>query len=257
MNQDKIKQIIEATLFAHGKAMSIDQILKVFEDEEKPERNDIKSALEVIAEEWQGRSVYLKEVASGYRFQVQEDVTPWVARLWEEKPAKYSRAILETLALIAYRQPITRGEIEEIRGVSVSSHITKTLMERDWIRVVGHKDVPGRPALYATTKVFLDYFGLTSLEQLPPLSEIRDLDLIAAELEKSQDEAVENAMQEASGDEDYEVINEAANDEDNTDELMEMAADSIREKPNEDSQLDVSSDDEDIDEDSPSQVEST
>ena len=128
-------------------------------------------------------TAYLKEVASGWRFQIREDLSDWVSRLWEEKPARYSRALLETLALIAYRQPVTRGEIEEVRGVSVSSNIIRTLLEREWVRVVGHRDVPGRPAMYATTKTFLDYFNLKTLDELPALSEIRDLDKINAELE--------------------------------------------------------------------------
>ncbi len=125
----------------------------------------------------------LKQVSSGYRFQATEEVGPWVSRMWEEKPARYSRALLETLALIAYRQPITRGEIEEIRGVSTSSHIMKTLQEREWVRVVGHRDVPGRPAMYATTRLFLDYFNLKNIDELPSLSEIRDLDEINRELD--------------------------------------------------------------------------
>jgi segregation and condensation protein B len=133
-------------------------------------------ALEMLADDSQGRGVELKEVGSGFRYQVRQDVHPWVSRMWSEKPSRYSRALLETLALIAYRQPITRPEIEQIRGVVVSSNIVKTLEEREWVRVVGHRDVPGKPALYGTTRGFLDYFNLKSLDELPPLSEIRDME---------------------------------------------------------------------------------
>ena len=148
-----------------------------------PGRDEILAALKDIQLSCDARGFELVEVASGWRFQVRQDVAPWVNRMWDEKPQKYSRALLETLALIAYRQPITRGDIEEIRGVAVSSHIMKTLQERDWVKVVGHRDVPGRPSLFATTKVFLDYFNLSSLEQLPTLSELRDIDSLDKELE--------------------------------------------------------------------------
>ena len=158
------------------------------------------------------------QVASGYRFQVCDDLAPWIGRLWEEKPQKYSRALLETLALIAYRQPITRGDIEEIRGVAVSSNIIRTLMDRDWVRVVGHREVPGRPAMYASTKIFLDYFNLKSLDQLPPLAEIQDLDNLTAELglEFSDDvvaDLVEPVTEEVTIDASQEQPVESANDE--------------------------------------------
>tara|TARA_Y100001001_G_scaffold32748_1_gene27184 strand:- start:1055 stop:1564 length:510 start_codon:yes stop_codon:yes gene_type:complete len=139
----------------------------------------------------EGRGFELKKVASGYRIQVREEFAPWVGRLFEEKPQRYSRALLETLALIAYRQPITRGEIEDIRGVTVSSNIIRTLLEREWVRVVGHRDVPGRPAMYATTKQFLDYFNLTGLDQMPPLNEVRDLEEIGREIEKNMQAEIE------------------------------------------------------------------
>src|SRR5690606_37903643 len=149
----------------------------------------------------------LMEVASGYRFQVRPEYAPWASRLWEERPRRYSRALLETLAIIAYRQPITRGEIEDIRGVAVSTNIAKTLLEREWIRVVGHKDVPGRPAMYATTRQFLDYFNLSSLEQLPPLADIRDLEDIGRELEAkwASGETAEAASAEAPSADDSEA----------------------------------------------------
>ncbi len=147
-----------------------------------PERSEIKTILEQIESSCEDRGFELKKVASGYRFQVRSELSEWIGRLWDEKPPRYSRALLETLSLIAYRQPITRGDIEEIRGVSVSTNIVRSLMEREWIRIVGHRDVPGRPAIFATTKTFLDYFNLKSLEELPPLAEIRDLGRINEEL---------------------------------------------------------------------------
>ena len=180
---EKTKQIVEAALLAAGRPLLIDQLLELFEEGEKPERKALRAVLAEIAEDYQGRGIELQEVGSGFRIQVCAEYAPWVSRLWVERPTRYSRAMMETLALIAYRQPITRGEIEEVRGVSVSTHIINTLTERDWIRVVGHRDVPGKPALYATTRGFLDYFGLKSLNDLPTLAEIRDLDSINRELE--------------------------------------------------------------------------
>jgi segregation and condensation protein B len=175
-------QIIEGALLAAGKALSVAQIAELFEEQERPEHTAIREALKEVAHRCEERGFELQEVAGGFRFQVRQSLSPWVARLWQERPQKYSRALLETLALIAYRQPITRGEIEEIRGVAVSSNIVKTLHEREWIRVVGHRDVPGRPAMYATTRQFLDYFNLKSLDQLPALAEIRDLETLNSEL---------------------------------------------------------------------------
>ena len=187
-----VKRILEAALLAAGGPLTLDRLLELFEEEECPQRSQVAAELEALVEDYQGRGIELQQVAGGYRFQVRPEYAPWVARLWEEKPARYSRALLETLALVAYRQPITRGEIEEIRGVSVSTNIIKTLTERDWVRVVGHRDVPGRPALYATTRRFLDYFGLRSLNDLPPLSEIKDLEAMEPELDLPQpDEALE------------------------------------------------------------------
>jgi segregation and condensation protein B len=175
-------QIIEGALLAAGRPLTVAQLVDLFEGHEKPEKTAIREALKEVAERCEDRGFELLEVASGFRFQVRQSLSPWVSRLWHERPQKYSRALLETLALMAYRQPITRGEIEEIRGVAVSSNIIKTLHEREWIRVVGHRDVPGRPAMYATTKQFLDYFNLKSLDQLPALAEIRDLETLTAEL---------------------------------------------------------------------------
>jgi segregation and condensation protein B len=178
-----LKKILEGAIFAAGQPMNIEQLGLLFDEAERPSNSDMRVVLDELKAEYAERGVELKEVASGFRFQVRQETGPWVSRLWDEKPSRYSRALLETLALIAYRQPITRSEIEEIRGVSVSSHIIKTLIEREWIRVAGHRDVPGRPALFATTREFLDSFNLKNLAELPSLSEIRDLDSINAELE--------------------------------------------------------------------------
>jgi segregation and condensation protein B len=178
----QLQRIIEGALLSAGRPLGVSELGELFEDFERPANDDIRAALAAVGEACRGRGFELKEVASGFRFQVVQEVAPWIARLWEEKPQRYSRALLETLALIAYRQPITRGDIEDIRGVAVASNIVKTLLERDWVRVVGHKDVPGRPAMYATTRKFLDYFNLKNLDDLPALAEIRDLDTLNAEL---------------------------------------------------------------------------
>ncbi|MEL0167553.1 MAG: SMC-Scp complex subunit ScpB [Pseudomonadaceae bacterium] len=176
MSQPPIEHIVEAALLAAGRALSIDKLRELFDEDRMPGFDDIRKALENIAVSYQGRAIELREVASGWRLQVREAYGPWVARLWEERPQRYSRALLETLSLIAYRQPITRGEIEDIRGVAVSTQIVKTLLDREWVRIVGHRDVPGRPAMYATTRQFLDYFNLRSLNELPPLAAVREMD---------------------------------------------------------------------------------
>lgn len=178
MNRQELKPIIEAALLTAGTPLTADGLLKLFTDDEKPERGEISAVLEEIAADCAGRGYELKQVNSGFRFQVRQELAPWVSRLWDERPTRYSRALLETLALIAYRQPTTRAEIEDIRGVSVSSNIIKTLLEREWVRVVGHRDVPGRPALYGTTRKMLDHFNLKSLDELPPLRELMDLDQV-------------------------------------------------------------------------------
>ncbi len=180
----EIKRIVEAILFAASHPMTAKQIQQVFPEIEQPELAEIQSAIDSITEEYQLRPVELKKIASGFRFQVKAELSRWVSRLFEEKPPKYSRALLETLAIIAYRQPVTRGEIEDIRGVSVSSSIMQTLMERDWIRVIAHKEVPGRPGLYGTTKEFLDYFNISSVTELPTLQEIQALDLSIADTQQ-------------------------------------------------------------------------
>ncbi len=204
LSQQEIMRIVEAALFSAGQTLKVDRLMDLFPYDKHPGRDAIKEALTVLQQQYQEHtSLELKEVSSGFRFQVREEYSSWVAKLFEERPARYSRATLETLALIAYRQPITRAEIEEVRGVSVSSQIIKSMMERDWIRVVGHRDVPGKPALYATTKGFLDYFNLKSLTELPPLAELRDIDAINAELDLQVNEvpAVPGAeQQEQAGD---------------------------------------------------------
>lgn len=183
-----LRKIIEGAILAANQPLTIARMIELFDQNSAPSQEAVREALEAIQADCIERGFELKEVASGWRFQVRENLAGWVNRLWEEKPQKYSRALLETLALIAYRQPITRGDIEEIRGVAVSSHIMKTLMERDWVKVVGHRDVPGRPSLYATTRQFLDYFNLKRLEELPSLSEIRDLDEMNSALELNVDD---------------------------------------------------------------------
>jgi segregation and condensation protein B len=176
MDFKQLKNIVEAALLASAMPMSQARLAALFDEDENIANGDLGKAIEALQADCEGRGVELVEVASGFRYQVRQDVHAWVAKMWTERPSRYSRALLETLALIAYRQPITRGEIESVRGVSVSSSIIKTLEEREWIRVVGHRDVPGRPGLFGTTREFLDYFNLKSLDQLPTLAEIRDLD---------------------------------------------------------------------------------
>ncbi|MBL4800027.1 MAG: SMC-Scp complex subunit ScpB [Oleispira sp.] len=202
MELNKLKQIIEAVLMASGEVLSIERLQLLFDDYDQPKSPQIKQALESLMEDFSGRGIELVEVASGYRLQVRKDVAPWVTRLWDEKPQRYSRALLETMSLIAYRQPITRGDIEDVRGVAVSSNIIRTLLEREWIRVVGHRDVPGRPSLYATTKEFLDYFSLKSLDELPSLDEIRDID------EAHQNLDLINAEKKASATREYDFVSE-------------------------------------------------
>lgn len=179
MTPKKLKQIIEGALFAAAKPLSIAQLQDLFDAEQKPSKKELELVLVSLQKDCKNRGFQLLEVASGWRMQVRQELSPWVSRLWQEKPQRYSRALLETLALIAYRQPITRGEIEDVRGVAVSTQIIRTLEEREWVKVIGYKEVPGRPAMYATTKQFLDYFNFASLQQLPSLAELKDLDSVA------------------------------------------------------------------------------
>ncbi|RFA27745.1 SMC-Scp complex subunit ScpB [Alkalilimnicola ehrlichii] len=190
MAKPSLKNIIEGALLAVGEPLSIDRLRNLFPDSEMPEREAVKAALAELEYDYRRRGIELKEVASGFRIQVRDELSPWVSRLWEERPSRYSRALLETLAIIAYRQPVTRAEIEDIRGVSVSSNIMRTLQEREWVRVIGHRDVPGRPAMFGTTRKFLDYFNLKNLDDLPSLIELRDLEEIHMELDLKLPEEV-------------------------------------------------------------------
>lgn len=185
MDHKQIKNIVEAGLLAAGGPLSVDQLQGLFgtDSDAIPDKKDIREALGALGEEYADRGIELLEVASGYRVQVRKNLSEWISRLWQDRPPRYSRALLETLAIIAYRQPVTRGEIEEVRGVAVSANIVRTLLERNWIRVVGHRDVPGKPAIFGTTREFLDYFGLKSLSDLPTLAEISDLDNLNVELD--------------------------------------------------------------------------
>ncbi len=206
---EMVKKIIEGAILAADEPLTIKQIRHLFARGAMPEKDEVEAALEDLQQDYNERGIELKQVASGYRFQVAQDLAPWIGKLWQEKPARYTRATLETLVLIAYRQPVTRAEIEDVRGVAVSSQIIRSLMERGWVRIVGHRDVPGRPGLYATTKDFLDYFNLKGLKDLPTLEELRDLDEMARELEdqaeQAQDVAVQQALDDAQGASDDEV----------------------------------------------------
>ena len=182
MDEIEIKHFIESALLAAGRPLSIDQLQNLFDDASAPEKSQIRQVISTLLEEYEDRGITIKEVASGYRIQVKADMAERLQKLWEERPPRYSRAFFETLALIAYRQPVTRGDIEEIRGVSVSTNIIRSLQEREWIRVVGHRDVPGRPAMFGTTKLFLDYFGLKKLDDLPPLADLSDWETLRVQL---------------------------------------------------------------------------
>lgn len=229
-----VKRVLEGAILASDGPLDRDAMLLLFDENERPSKKGLNEILALLAEDYANRGIELREVSSGFRFQVRKEMGPWVSRLWQEKPPRYSRAILETLALIAYRQPITRGEIEEIRGVAVNTQIVRTLLERNWVRVVGHRDVPGRPAMYATTRQFLDYFDLKSLEDLPPLSEIRDLDKINEELQLEEDKRVAEVLAEqgegddAAGDESRQTtIMDAINNEPEIDESTLMSLDQV------------------------------
>jgi segregation and condensation protein B len=182
MDDNEIKYFLEAALLAAGRPLSIDQLQGLFDGRMAPEKQDIRKIIARLNEEYEPRGIIVSEVASGFRMQVKSGMADRLQKLWEERPPRYSRALFETLALIAYRQPITRGEIEEIRGVAVSSNITRQLLERDWVRVVGHRDVPGRPSMFGTTKGFLDYFSLKKLDDLPPLADLADWEALRVQL---------------------------------------------------------------------------
>lgn len=224
MNASNIKNILEAALMVSSQPLTLDKLQSLFaKDAVQPDRDALRSALNELAEDCNGRGVELVEVASGWRYQVRPDYAEWVNRLWDEKPSRYSRALMETLAIIAYRQPITRGEIEDIRGVSVSANIIRTLQEREWIKSVGHRDVPGKPELLATTKEFLDYFNLKKLSDLPTLAEIRDLDEINPDLfagiEYSENQAEQGeAGADAEGNSEPDLVNVAETAADDAEE---------------------------------------
>jgi segregation and condensation protein B len=193
MNDLQLTSLIEATLLAAGRPVTTQQLVDLFDERERPSLDQMREALAQLAADYENRGIELQEVASGWRIQVRTRYVDQVSRLWQERPSRYSRALLETLALIAYRQPITRGEIEEIRGVTVSSTIMRTLQERNWIRVVGHREVPGHPELLGTTREFLDYFGLKGLDQLPSLAELKDVETIGVQLELPSGDLVPEA----------------------------------------------------------------
>jgi segregation and condensation protein B len=188
MESQELKNIVEAALLANGGPLTVDQLCALFGDRDTPERAEIRETLKALEAEYEGRGIELKQVASGFRIQVRNDISHWLTKLWEERPPRYSRALMETLAIIAYRQPVTRGDVEDIRGVSVTTNIIRTLLERNWIKVVGHRDVPGKPAMFGTTREFLDYFNLKKLDDLPPLAELAELEPVGVQLELDQAE---------------------------------------------------------------------
>lgn len=215
MENNKLKNVLEAILMSAGKPIPADKLLQHFDDDEpRPSITKLKAQLKELQNDCEGRGIELKEVSSGYRYQARDEYGIWVSKLWDEKPQRYSRALLETLALVAYRQPVTRSDIEDVRGVGVSTTIIRTLLEREWVRIVGHRDVPGRPALFATTRQFLDYFNMKSLDELPSLSEIKDLSKLDPELDLGIDiEKLENAFNNLSVDEKSTTDEQASTEE--------------------------------------------
>ncbi|MFI4963238.1 MAG: SMC-Scp complex subunit ScpB, partial [Legionellales bacterium] len=193
MTPEGLKGIIEALILSSNDPLTIGQLQGVFEEQEQPTQEEVLDAIEALQTDYHSRAFELVSLASGYRIRTKKEYGSWISRLNSEKPVKYSRALLETLSLIAYKQPVTRGDIEEIRGVAVSSYIMKTLLEREWIRIAGHRDVPGKPAVYTTTKQFLDYFNLKSLQDLPTLQAIADLDKLE-QLVENHDQQIELAL---------------------------------------------------------------
>jgi segregation and condensation protein B len=189
MNEQYIRNVVEAALLAAGRPLSLEELQSLFDERSRPEKDEVKAALEALSEDYRERGIEVRKVASGYRVQIRTSMSAEVSRLWQDRPQRYSRALLETLALIAYRQPVTRGEIEDVRGVQVNPNIIRTLLDRGWIRVTGHRDVPGHPELLATTREFLDYFGLTSLEALPTLAALKDMDNVGLQLEMPTNDA--------------------------------------------------------------------
>lgn len=190
MENQQLKYVVEAALLAAGRPLDLNELQELFGVDDPPGKDDIRSAIAGLQEDYANRGIAVQEVASGFRVQVRSSMSGWLARLWEERAPRYSRALMETLAIIAYRQPVTRGDVEDIRGVGVTTNIMRSLLERNWIRVVGFRDVPGKPAIYGTTKEFLDYFGLKKLDDLPPLADLKDLEAFTAQLELSDAESL-------------------------------------------------------------------
>jgi segregation and condensation protein B len=190
MENQQLKYIVEAALLAAGRPLDLNELQSLFGDDDPPGKDDIRAAIASLQEDYADRGIAVQEVASGFRVQVRSSMSGWLARLWEERAPRYSRALMETLAIISYRQPVTRGDVEDIRGVGVTTNIMRSLLERNWIRVVGFRDVPGKPAIYGTTKEFLDYFGLKKLDDLPPLADLKDLEAFTAQLELSDAESL-------------------------------------------------------------------
>jgi segregation and condensation protein B len=213
MDDNEIKYFLEAALLAAGRPLSIDQLQGLFDGRTAPEKTEIRKAIATLNDEYEHRGILVSEVASGFRMQVKASMADRLQKLWEERPPRYSRALFETLALIAYRQPITRGEIEEIRGVAVSSNITRQLLEREWVRVVGHRDVPGRPAMFGTTKGFLDYFGLKKLDDLPPLADLADWESLRVQLNLPEVQGADGSEEVDLGPEPLRAPEEALGDE--------------------------------------------
>jgi segregation and condensation protein B len=233
MDNKPLKIVIEAALLAAGRPLSVDKLQVLFSHKDAPTRQDIRAAIMDLQADFSERGIELVEVASGFRIQIRSSMTHQLEKLWEERPPRYSRALLETLSIIVYRQPVTRGEIEDIRGVAVSTNITRTLLERNWIRVVGHRDEPGKPAMFGTTKEFLDYFGLKKLDDLPPLSELKDFESLNIQLdlpdrEIGADLVVENDGEDSSATDpvvDGSIDREFANDAVDADDFDELDLD--------------------------------
>jgi segregation and condensation protein B len=238
MDSQELKNIIESALLASGGPLTVDQLCSLFADEQAPEKKEVRAALSVLAEDYDGRGIELREVASGFRIQVRESMSQWLTKLWEERPPRYSRALMETLAIVAYRQPVTRGDVEEIRGVSVTTNIVRTLLERDWIKVVGHRDVPGKPAMFGTTREFLDYFSLKKLDDLPPLAELAQMEPVALQLQlgtadqlpggesgQEQEEASSDGSSEFFSENSEEISAEAVAEADDWDDASESEID--------------------------------
>lgn len=246
MDPVEIKYFVEAALLAAGRPLNIDQLQKLFDGRSMPEKSEIRQAIELLNQEYEPRGILVAEVASGFRVQVRSGMADQLQKLWEDRPPRYSRALFETLALVAYRQPITRGEIEEIRGVSVSPNIVRTLMEREWIRVVGHRDVPGRPEMFGTTKLFLDYFGLKKLEDLPPLADLSDWESLRVQLNLPEVDDTEGAPEPAAVADlpvlYPEIADDASSDESDEEQIPELTplADDAGDDADEDDELVVS-----------------